>query len=175
MHPYRIEWARSTILRMSFTFDTLFAAGALLVSVVALLYAQKSQRKAHELDERMLAIEEGRDLEKRKASLMAQIATKHTPPLSKHDRGIIQYHLVIENKGEAEASDIEVTLDGSPCRAHPCIAKRSEVPNVLGPRTPFPIVLVPTATNPFPKRISIKWNDASETPGSYESDLAPQN
>ncbi len=84
------------------------------------------------------------------------------------------YALAISNKGNAEARNIDVTLDGQPVMEHPTVGPMAELNSpvgLLGPGSSFRYNLLRTIGEPLPRMIEIKWEDDSNEPGYYRTTL----
>jgi len=130
------------------------------ISFVALAVAVWSHARQHKLGKRMLALEEARErdrrLAKRKAELVATL-----------DRN----RLYIENKGQSEAREIAVLLDGQPVLQHPAVIQRQEEVRQVAPGSHFAYMLGVSFDTPPPGRIEISWSDDYGEPGMYRTTL----
>jgi len=123
--------------------------GAIIISGCSFLFAVLSFTKSHSIEKRQLAIVEERRSEEKAASLIAYFhssANRRT--------------LRIENKGNGEARNITVILDGQALEQHPCwVSNQPNRITTLGGQGCGDYILVLSSSNPFPKMAEIHWED----------------
>jgi len=113
---------------------------SLIVSVIAVAVAVWAHWREHRLGKRMLALEEARERDRRVKKQKAQLVARLN-----RDR------LYIENKGESEAREVTVLLDGKPVLKHPAVLGGQEEVRQVGPRSRFHYLLGISFQTPAPR------------------------
>jgi hypothetical protein len=136
---------------------------ALIVSGVIGLLHFRSDRQ---IQRRLLAIEEERDAERRRQAQQANLRAY----LQKS--GSHNYHLVIDNDGEAGAQEVQVTLDGKTLLAHPLTNRyiQQEI-RTVGPHSEIKYIAAVSGDCPPPYDIVIRWKDGWGRKGFYHTTL----
>ena len=136
----------------------LMALASVVVSVLALMKGQHTQQ-------RVLAIEEEREADRKRRALKAELQAR----IVKKQK--TRYLLEISNRGEAEATEVDVRLDGTPIARHPAVGAQGGK-LVIGPHSNvrYPLTFV-TKQQRHPYEVVITWQDRSEEPGEYRTTL----
>jgi len=136
----------------------LVALASVIVSVVALMNGQRTQQ-------RVLAIEEEQEADRKRRALKAEIQARIVKD------GSSSYWLEIGNRGDAEATEVDVRLDGTPMAKHPAVGARGGK-LVIGPHSNvrYPLTFY-TKQQRRPYEIAITWQDRSEESGEYRTTL----
>lgn len=141
------------------------AIASVVIAVVAIVVAIRAGKKAGVVSAKQIAIEEGRDTERRQAARQAQLV----PALK---RVGMSHKLFVRNDGMAAARDIVVMLDGEPFGHHCCAMPNNEISTSIGSRSEVSCMLVLSFECAAPKHVRLTWNDASEIPGVYEAGIS---
>jgi len=142
---------------------------AAIVSIWAILAARSANKRSNDTQERLVKIEESREQDKKKARLVAQIVNEVVG--QKAHQTIKKHLLQIENKGLAEARDIQLILDEKPVLEHPAIVKDQKEIIQIGPQSHFDYLIVYCSNTPRPEKVEITWMDDSGEPGRYQTSL----
>lgn len=135
--------------------DTMIALGALLVSLLSLLIAWRSSKKSSRIER----------LHQTQANLSARLDREVA------HAGRILFYLVIDNRGEAEAQNIRVNIDGNTILKSPVIPDNVEEITQIGPKSFFRYPMAITMGESPPYDIKITWEDNSGKPGYYTSKM----
>lgn len=164
-------------------FSNWIAFAALVVSIVSALMSVLShieairtrkentdlQKQNIKLQKRLVELEEGRENDRISQSQKASLVAR----LEKRNEGTILY-LVIENKGESVARNIEVSFDnGRPLLE---LLKDEEAARYrefsVKPKTSIECRLWPLNRRSYrPQKVFISWSDSSGELGQYEEYL----
>jgi hypothetical protein len=139
---------------------------ALLALIVSGIIAFLHFRSDRQIQRRLLAIEEERDAERRRQAQQANLRAY----LQKS--GSQNYHLVIDNDGEAGAQEVRVTLDGKTLMEHPLTNRyiRQEI-RTVGPHSEVKYIAAVSGDCPPPYHIVIQWKDGWGRDGFYHTTL----
>ena len=122
---------------------------AIIIAGISFVFAVISFKKSHRIEKRQLEIEEERRSEEKAASLIAYFyfdGKRRT--------------LRIENKGNGEARNITVLLDGQALEQHPCwVSNQPNRITTLCGQGFGDYILVLTSSTPFPELIELHWED----------------
>ena len=129
------------------------AAGSLVVAIIAIVKSGRAQRQANAAQQRIVAIEEQREQDRRSESTQARL----TPELRETSPNT--YRLYLVNHGAAEARNIRVELDGKPLAAHPVAVTNNSMPGLVGPRGEIGCILGIYMGCEPPFGIRIMWDD----------------
>jgi hypothetical protein len=122
---------------------------AIIISGCSFLFAVLSFRKSHNLGKRQLEIDEERRSDERSASLVAYF--------HKDEK---RRTLRIENKGNGEARNIKVIIDGSPIEQHPAwVQNQPNRVSVLCGQGYGDYILGLSSSTPFPQIAEVYWED----------------
>jgi len=122
---------------------------AIVISGCSFLFAVISFKKSHRIEQRQLEIDEERHSEEQAASLIGYFyfdGKRRT--------------LRIENKGNGEARNIKVFLDGQPLEQHPCWVRNqpNRITTLCGQGF-GDYLLSLMMSSPFPQLAEIHWED----------------
>lgn len=139
------------------TAANIIAVLALVVSGIAIWRAEASQRRADRFQTRLVVIEEAREddrvIEKQRAQLVGRLIRDRVD-------GSLSERLAIEDRGSAQAREIQILLDGVPLPEHEAfLFKDDPVHSKLGPHTPYEYRLGTHMGMEDPKRLTIIWED----------------
>lgn len=158
-----IDWFRDQGIVNLLTF--MISVVAVFVSLLAISASRKVNRKANEIRTRLLAIEEQREANRmahsRGAALQPEIR-----PTNRRD-----YRLYICNRGQAEARNVKILMDGKPLLDHPVVPKGETLPDLIGPGAEISCCLAISFESPPPFEINITWEDNSGEQGFYRTKL----
>ena len=141
------------------------AIASVVIAVVALVVAIRAEKKASVVSAKQLAIEEGRDSERRQEARQARLV----PDIRRIGTS---HKLFVRNVGMAAARDVVVMLDGEPFEHHCCAIANNEISTSIGSRGEVSCMLVLSFGCAAPKHVRLTWNDASEIPGVYEGGIS---
>ena len=141
------------------------AIASVVIAVVALVVAIRAEKKASVVSAKQLAIEEGRDSERRQEARQARLV----PDIR---RVGTSHKLFVRNDGMAAARDIVVMLDGEPFERHCCAIPNHEISTSIGSRGEVSCMLLLSLECAAPKQVRLTWNDASQIPGVYEGGIS---
>lgn len=145
------------------------------VAIVSLIWAIRTSREQHQLQTRVVDLEEAKAKEmqdlKRKAVLRARVDSDIELV---GDISLPIRHLFIENRGLAGAHDISVTInDTAFSEFSDFFLSRSPEIREVGPQSSFRYpFIVSTSTPPLPWKVSVTWADDSGEAGSYQTTLS---
>ena len=149
------------------------AIAAFVLSLGACIGSFVAWRKSHNVHKRQVEIEEKRErdrlIEKKKAKLVAEIV-REAEVRGRHAG--TAHRLRITNKGQAEARDIKLTLDGKLMHEHPAILSGVQEVHLLGPGSSAKFPLAITSSRHLPSQVEANWTDDSGEPGHYRTTLA---
>jgi hypothetical protein len=94
-----------------------------------------------------------------KASLVAKLERQHN-----------KCDLIIENRGQSEARDIQVWVNNQLSSAHPLLQSK-RIPTEMHSGFPHRITMYPNTQTPPPESIRITWTDVSGGEGVFEGKL----
>ncbi len=135
------------------------AVASLVVSIIAL-------RKGQSTQQRVLAIEEEREADRKRRALKAELQARIVKDERNND------WLEINNRGEAAATEVDVRLDGIPVADHPGVGvQQDELVQMIGPHSNARYLLILTMQECPPYEIAITWQDRSGEPGEYRTTL----
>lgn len=144
--------------------SVVISALSLFVSVIAVWKSSRAQREANDTQKRVVEIEEQRDRERRERACQADLR----PQLRRSDE---LWRLYLINRGQAEARNVRVTLDGEPLHEHP-VGTMGGMPTQVGPNSEVSCVLIFGLGIPGPPfSIEIKWDDDFGTDRTYRGTL----
>ncbi len=135
------------------------------VSVVALFAGLRATRKSHALQVRVVAIEEARREEARRAAGSARITVHRTEGKS----GLCL--LALRNAGLAPAREIVISFDGQDCRSHPAGGLIRELPTIIAPECEVTVPLLVAFGMESVRRVRISWTDATNARCEMETSL----
>ena len=140
------------------------AGAAVAVSIRSNRKASKLQGEANDLQQRLVAVEEGREQqrvdESQRAHLVGRLVrTPRTPPL---------FYLRIENLGLAKATRIRVNVNGQPVSEEPSIT--GPLRTELGPDARHQYQIARDFETPDLSHLHIEWDDA-EGGGVWDSEV----
>lgn len=145
------------------------SAGIALVSVAAAIYfglrSQRLQRENADLQKRLVEIEEARDQERKKTIKKAQLSA-HIEEYGRNN-----HRLVVENAGNAEARNINLTMDGKPFDEHQAAVSGEGKISRIGAHSQATRLLALTMRCAPPFELEIAWDDDSGEKGSYQTTL----
>ena len=141
------------------------AIASVVIAVVALVVAIRAEKKSSIVSAKQIAIEEGRDSERRQEARQARLV----PALK---RVGMSDKLFVRNDGMAAARDVVVMLDGEPFEHHCCAIANNKISTSIGSRGEVSCMLVLSLGCAAPKHVRLTWNDASEIPGVYEGGIS---
>lgn len=129
---------------------------SVVISVISLIVSWSVQNKQVKLQERMVKLEEARDLAAKEASRRAAVTCILTKvPASSGMRHVLRLH----NSGPSAARNVQVKIDGTPHTKHPCVWNGHEIP-ILGPGSRLDISLQFHSGTPRPPFVvTIAWED----------------
>lgn len=142
----------------------IIAMGSLVVAIIAMRKSLDAQREANSAQRRVVEIEEGRERQRRLASLQAKLRAE-----LRGVRGADRLYLV--NDGEAEARNVQVRLDGKPFAEHCAVIGDSSLPMFVGARAEVSCLLAIYQQCAPPFECEIRWDDDSGTDRSYRTTL----
>lgn len=159
-----LEWFRDS--GFAALIASVLSVGALIISALAWRSSRKTERQFLEIE---TARERDRLSKARKAFLMARMTREERLRGGAGLQSV--FYLVIENRGEAEARDIRLRLDGRPFREHCAGLADFKDPQRLGPGSPlrYQLALAFECVPPF--NLELSWRDDSGEPGSYQTTL----
>jgi hypothetical protein len=138
---------------------------ALLASVWSVVESRRASGKSVALQERMLRLESGRELERRISGLKAQLVAFIA------DSGG-RARLFFRNQGPATAHGIEILVDGRPLSQHQLVTRPDRDLATLGPSAEASVGLLQYDGRPDTLRVTLEWADESGQRGHWESDLS---
>ena len=143
------------------TSEALRIIAAIVIPVLSLWFVVRSFKKSHNINKRLLEIEEERRSKEEAASLTASF----------HYDGKVR-KLRIENKRKGEARNIKVFLDSKPLdKEHPLwYNNQSEITTILSGHThrDYTLYLKPSAV---PQIAEIRWDDDAKKNNAYKGPL----
>jgi len=147
------------------------ALAAFVLSLAACIGSAVAWRKSHNVQKRQVAMEEKRErdrlIEKKKARLLAEIVRED---VVRGTHAGTAHRLSITNKGQAEARDIKLTIDGKPILEHPAIPHRVlQEFHILGPGSSAQFPVAVTRATHLPWQVEVDWTDDSGEPGHYRT------
>lgn len=145
--------------------EVILAACSLLVSIIALGLSYRAQREANAAQRQMLAIEQERERERqmhrREALLQAQLRAV--------SRG--SYRLYLVNRGEAEARNVRIRLDGRPISEHCAAVQGETLPYRVGPDSEVSCLMGISHDCSPPFDLEVLWDDDSGSDRAYRTTL----
>jgi hypothetical protein len=141
------------------------SAGSLVVATIALRRSGGAAAEANAVQRRLVAIEEGRESERRTQSQTAVLR----PALRK--TGKSTYRLCVTNAGASAAKDLQVRLDGKPLAEHDAAVANNALPSLVGPHSEVACLLGLHLQCAPPFQIHMTWHDDSGEQGRYEGTL----
>jgi hypothetical protein len=138
---------------------------ALLASIWSVVESHRSSNRNVSLQERMLRLESGRELERRISGLKAQLVA-----FIVHGDG--RERLYFRNQGPAAAQDIEILVDERPLKEHPLVMRPDRDLVTLGASAEASVGLLRYDGRPDRLRVALHWADESGDRGHWESDLS---
>jgi len=138
---------------------------AILVSIGAAIAAYRQGSHQSRIQERLLALEQGRERDRRLEASSARIqAAIH--------RAGSNYRLHLVNTGSSEARMILTRIDGKPILAHDLVPQGVKEITRLGSgaSADYPLA-VHMGVEPRIE-VAIEWEDSSANPGSWSSELS---
>jgi hypothetical protein len=136
---------------------------ALLASIWSVVETRRASNRDLKLQERMLRLESGRELERRIAGLKAQLVAFVD---------VSGNRLYLRNHGQATAQNIEVMLDGLPLGEHQLATRSERYPDTLGAAAEAGVRLLRYDGRQDTIRVALTWRDESGERGQWESDLS---
>ncbi len=136
-------------------FADLASAAGVVVAVAAFIAGMRANRKTHELQLRVLAIEEARLEDAKRRAVSAQIIVRSV----KARPGV--NHLVLGNSGMAPARNVSVMFDGVPCASHPAGGLIREMPSVIAPACEVSLPLLFTLGIEPIRVVRVSWIDST--------------
>ena len=140
------------------------AIASVVIAVVALVVAIRAEKKASIMSAKQLAIEEGRDSERRQEARQARLVPEIRLVGTSHK-------LFVRNDGMAAARDVVVMLDGEPFEAHRVALRAHQIPVEIGPTSEVSCLILITLSYAPPNHAKLTWTDDSGVPGSYEGGI----
>ena len=143
----------------------LLSVAAILVSIATAIAAYRQGSHQGKIQGRLLALEQGRERDRRLEASSARIqAAVH------HSGSNYRLHLV--NTGSSEARMISTRVDGTPILNHDLVPQGMKEIRRLGSgaSADYPLA-VHMAVEPRIE-VSIEWEDSSGNPGSWSSELS---
>jgi len=128
--------------------DIDLSALAIIISIASLGFAMVSFYKSHRVAKRQLEIEESRRSDERSAFLTCQF----------HNDGKRRV-LRIANKGNGQARNIKLLLDGIAAAEHPCWVSGQNEISIISGQNYADYLLSLTMRSPIPKEAEIHWED----------------
>jgi hypothetical protein len=147
------------------TWALLISGFALLASIWSVIESRRSSNKNVSLQQQMLRLESGRELERRIAGLKAQLVAF----VAKSDG---RERLYFRNQGSASAREIEVLVDEQPLMGHPLVMRSDRDLLTLGPSAEVSFGLLKYDGRPDSIRVALHWADESGDRSHWESDLS---
>ena len=140
------------------------AAVAVVVSIKSNRKASTLQGEANDLQERLVAVEEGREQQRVDESQRAHLVGR----LVRTPRTLPLFYLRIENLGLAKATRISVDVNGRPVSEEPSITGplRAE----LGPNACHQYLIARDFQTPDLSHLHIEWDDAGGG-GTWDSEV----
>ncbi len=160
-----VEWV-SDPYNLQFLTSSLLAVCALAVSVWAAYSSRKANREAAEAQSKLARIEEQREADRLTRALQAALRAKLLPDRNGSHR------LCVSNRGQSEARDIRIIVDGRPLGEHLAFHSGMRIPEVMEPGSEISCHVATFDSNP-PFEIEILWEDDSGVPGRYRATLTP--
>jgi len=133
------------------------------VAIWALLSSRKAGQRAHGIDKRLLQIEEAREQDRIQGQARAVLCARiyRNPDMGR------RLELRVENQGDGEAHDVNVTLDDQPVLSHPSVGNpsirhvNSQEVRQVGPHSHFQYILAVNSSTPCPREIvTLQPNEA---------------
>lgn len=121
---------------------------AVIISIASLGFAIVSFCKSHKVAKRQLEIEESRRSDEKAAFLTCHF----------HYDGKKRV-LRVTNKGNGQARNIKLLLDGISIKEHPCWLSRQNEISVISGQNYADYLLSLTMSSPIPKNAEIYWDD----------------
>jgi hypothetical protein len=147
---------------------------AVIISATAVGVSVWTHIRSHKLQKRIVALEEARErdrlTDKRKAYLVAKIV-KEELARSGDSRIFRTYHLVVENKGLAEARNIVLLLADTPVLKNSAVINSQTEVKQIGPQSSFRYEFEKGFMKNLPLKVDITWEDDSGEPGKYSTTL----
>jgi len=159
---------------MSSTVAIIISILSLLVSVIAIGVSIWTHNRSHNLQKRIVFLEEEREkdrqVEKGKANLTAKIEKEE---LSRSGTSRIHriYFLVIENKVLSEARNIELLLKDHAILGNHLLQNVQKEVDQIGPHSYIRYEFSSGFMRELPLPIRITWNDDSGESGKYQTTL----
>jgi hypothetical protein len=138
---------------------------ALIASIWSVVESRRASNKGIALQERLLRLESGKELERRIAGLQAQVVA-FIDIRDGRDR------LYFRNEGLATAQEIEVLIDGLPMTKQQLVVRADSQPTTLGPSAEASVGLLQYDGRPAALRVAVHWTDDTGERGHWESDLS---
>ena len=138
----------------------------LAMSIVAILLSVLSYVSGRRTNQKLVEIEQNRDSRDIEDSKTASLVAR----LEHGTNGDYQSTILIENKGEGAAREIELNIDGGTLVAHTAHFM-SPAPKILGPMSTTRLSFITTDGDPNPRNIKITWKDDTGGERDYESTL----
>ena len=140
---------------------------SIVVSIIALIKNQLTQKKTLEIEARMLQIEKAREYDRQIEKKRAKITVKF-----KHIQKDGRYHLTITNIGAGEARNVTVALNEKSLSELLSI-QPDKIPNVpvIAAGGDFTYHWKTNETPNIQAELKITWSDDSGQPGGYVTTL----
>jgi hypothetical protein len=137
---------------------------SLIMSAMSLISNRRMAERQSRLQERLIALESGRDQERQRQSRLANLRAAI-------ERTTEGWYLSVLNEGPASARNVAVQLDGVPLARHALFFTGQSEITKLGPRAyaRYPLAVALQSQQTVDARIT--WDDDSSEPRSWESQL----
>ncbi len=144
-----------------------FSGLAVLVSMAAIFFAWRASSRQHALQERMLALEDAREHDRRKSARSAEVRAS----IQREALEPQHYWLVVRNEGLVTARNVKVLLDGKSVLEHPLVPTNENEVKTLGPGAECRYFLTITMGASSVLDARIEWEDDSGQSRQWESQL----
>lgn len=143
---------------------------AVIVSIVALWLGGRANRRANEIQEQLLNIEQSRENEKARQGRRAVLVIGFKGDTI--SSGYSGRTLTLENRGEGEARNVTVTIDDQPIQGYARILTGpKEEQMTVGPHCSCIWTLLSTLGTADPSEAVVNWQDDSGEPGYLKTTL----
>jgi len=132
---------------------------ALIISIFAIGISIFTWYRSHKIDR---ARRDDEEREQNSAILTAHLERYHQS----------MGKIVIDNKGQSEARNVNVIIDGTPILKHRSIFDPTKSHPVVGPNSQVVYKINVTKDLPPPNQIELSWDDNHATGKSYRNSLS---
>ena len=138
---------------------------ATIVAVLAVIASHRTSTRGNDLQARMLSLENARERDRRATGQQAKVVA-FMAGTGSHER------MFFRNEGADTARGINIHLDGKPLAEYQYVIPPDRPIGILGPRAEASVLFSNEMGGPDGVRVLVTWEDASGTPGRWETDLS---